>query len=902
MIKNKLLIIGLTFLLINSIIIQITPLLINNSILIKIIEKDSTPINEIEPMDLGIIQRNYKADGSIIEVNKSINQADKTTPGVGSGTHPLGINQTRFIPNNELAFVCPGCSTDFSNINLVNINLLENGIASTPYQNMLDVSCSNDGGPGGQVTDAVSGDVDGDMKDELVTINEGGQVCIYKYNTTSKMFNHITQYNLNVYIYRDYFYCLSLNQFNTDPGLEIVIACGCRDKIQIWDPVDAAGNYYSPGQQSTTSGKPGGIAEFQFTKDTNIVDIETGDFNGNGFPDIVTIGFWGNLKAFEFKSGVITPLGSEVELSNGAGQGYFMNFPMGIATGDFNGDSRLDIAVMKCVGGTGHAGIYYLRAVYWKGFSAGGNEFENLGEVDLPGYNVFFPSIGAGDIDGDGSSETVLVGKSGQSTEETSWSVLIFDDLVIPQTAPKTTFFGESQCPWAAKSFSFSDVDLDGIDEICFSSVEKYGDTWNEYYLAQLEGRNTSIIKINTETYPWTATELFSSEQIIGYPVPGDYDGDAVVIEYSGQHYPRITPQIPIFALAAPPIYFDLNGEGSGTAVSKEESTSTDVSERFSIMAGIRVSYETGFTLFGHGLKFRASLEANYQFSKTETTTHTETIGVRYSSGYMDNQIICDTVDYESYLYTVTQHPNSEMIGKNMSIDIPIKVSIYSMTESLYNNDNSTNYTSSETYTHTPGKPGTYPTREEVNALKGIVKIIDEIEVPQGTGISCGSTLKYTRETAESTEKEHAMQLKFTAGIQAGGFGLDVSVGYGHAWANKVTYGKSMSYEGTVGCISDANDWINYKYSWGLFVQNIEPDEGFSYQLVHYYTEGVPSYDDNGDDNGSDNGNGNGNDNESSTSFFEDFFESIPGYNIPLVIGIGIISIIVPIYFKKQKK
>ena len=327
--------------------------------------------------------------------------------------------------------------------------------------------------------------------------------------------------------------------------------------------------------------------------------------------------------------------------------------------------------------------------------------------------------------------------------------------------------------------------------------------------------------------------------------------------------------------MAAPPIYFDLNGEGSGTAVSKEETTSMEVTERFSVMAGIRVSFETGFELFGTGLKFKTSLEVNYQFSQTQTTIQTETLGVRYSSGHMENQIICDTIDYESYLYSVKSHPNLDMIGKNISIDVPIKASIYSMTESLYNSANSTNYISSETYAHTPGKPGTYPTREEVNALEGVVKIIDTIEVPQGTGTACGSTLKYTRENAVSVEKEHSMELIFSAGIQAGGFGLDLSVGFGYAWANKVTYGKSMTYEGTVACISDANDWMDHKFSWGLFIQNIEPDEGFSYQLVHYYTEAVP------DDNN---------------------LESVPGYNTLLVIGVSIISIIVAIYFKKPKK
>ncbi|MFX1575309.1 MAG: hypothetical protein ACFFB0_21445, partial [Promethearchaeota archaeon] len=171
MTKNKLLIIILTLLTISSIIIQFAPVPTNNYIQTQIIEKDNTPINEIEPMDLGIIQRNYKADGSIIEIKKNINLADEETPGVESGDHPLGIDQIRFIPNNELAFVCPGLSTDFVNLNQVDINLLENGVASTPYQDMLGGGSCGYEETGGQVVDATSGDVDGDMKDELVIID-----------------------------------------------------------------------------------------------------------------------------------------------------------------------------------------------------------------------------------------------------------------------------------------------------------------------------------------------------------------------------------------------------------------------------------------------------------------------------------------------------------------------------------------------------------------------------------------------------------------------------------------------------------------------------------------------------------------------------------------------------------
>jgi hypothetical protein len=803
------------------------------------LNNDNDLIKNSFPKNLGVIQRDYKADGTIIERKMGVDRVQTDTPGVGSGTHPLGVPQMRFSPIDELAFVCSGLSTNFIDLNTVDINLIENGIESPTYETMLDTSCSYSEG-GGQAMDAASGDVDGDSQDELVIIDEFGRVRIYKYDLNARKFNP-QPYNLIIKDPDGYcYYSISLNQFNADPGLEIAIAFGRTTRIQIWDPVNSTGGYYLPGEQSSTSGKPGGIAEFP-DADVCIIDIETGDFNGDGYVEIITLSYTGNLKAFQYKSLSITEI-ADVQLSNGLDQGYPITFPQVLATGDFNGDNLLDVAVMEC-GEDGwrdwHCEYYYVVKVFWIGFEFGGTDFVTLDEEDVSTYGIWYPSIGAGDVDGDGLYETVVVGKHEKPSGTDSWEVLVFEDLVNKAKGPKTHFVGEAQCPWAAKSISFSDVDFDGADEICFSSIERYGNCVTEkYLLGELAGRNTSIVKIDPETNPWSALVLSPSDLPIGYPIPGDYDGDGVVLEYTGQHYPRITPQMPIFVLAAPPNYFDLNGEGTGTAVSTSESTGEEASDQFSVMAGIRVSFGVEFKLFGMGAKIKSSLEANYQFTQTKTTTNVETIGIRYSSGYKDNQVVYDAVDYESYIYKVIKHPYSNMTGANMSIDIPIGVSIYSTTVSLYNSGNSTNTIGSETYTHTVGKPGTYPSRVDVDALTGVVKILEPTEVPQGSSIACGTSLTYTRETAESVEKEHSIQLIWTVGVELGGLGLDRSVGYGHAWANKVTYGQSMAYEGTVACIEDENDWLENKYSWGLFVQNIDPENGFSYQLVHYYTEG----------------------------------------------------------------
>ncbi len=815
----------------------------------SMLSNEYSNIKDKSLVDIGFIQKDYKADGSIREFSdKTERIANGPSPGVDGGDHPLGIEKFRFIPNNELAFVCTGLEADFTEDgwqNVVDINLLENAIGDSPYTDMIEGNCdyTMEGG-GSHACDAVSGDLDGDHQDELVIVDEYGRIHIFTFNMNSHKFEN-TGYDLDLQL-QSQSYCISLDQFNSDPGLELVIGTNTNHQLQIWDPVNYDGTYYKPGVRTDTSGEaPGGMDSIVLG--INLMDLETADFDADGKIEIVAIGYNGDLMAFKYEGGGITQQGTTVQLSNGDGQGYPMTFPMAIGKGDFDGDSQLDVCVMKCDtcggGPSTHCENYFVQEVYWKEISPSSGEFVNLATKDVSALNIFFPSIGAGDIDGDGVAETVLTGKIGLEANSDAWKVLIFDDLKASASPVlKNTFEGETACPWAAKSFSFFDSNLDGTDEICFSTVEEYGNTFAEDWLVALERRKTTIIDVDVESDFWEMNEIGLTEEtrnlIKGFPVPGDYDGDSVVLEYSGNHYPRISPQIPIFVMAAPPVYVDLNGEGSCTAISKEFSASEEVSERFSVSAGIRVSFESGFELFGQGVTFRSSFETNYQFSQTETTLQSETMGTRYSSGYDANQIVCDTVDYESYIYSIIDHPNPSMMGKNISIDIPTKVTIYSMTESLYNNASSTNTIGMETYSHTPGQPGTYPTIEEVEAFDGVVKILEPIEVTQGKGIECGSEITYARETEKSIEKEQDLELIFSTGVEAGGVGLDVSVGYGQSWANKVTYGTSMIYEGSVGGIADEEDWLIYKYSFGLFIQNIQPSSGFAYQLVHYYTEG----------------------------------------------------------------
>ncbi|MFX1256023.1 MAG: hypothetical protein ACFFCZ_30730, partial [Promethearchaeota archaeon] len=397
-----------------------------------------------------------------------------------------------------------------------------------------------------------------------------------------------------------------------------------------------------------------------------------------------------------------------------------------------------------------------------------------------------------------------------------------------------------TECNWAAKSFDFCDVDLDSIPEIIFSSVQDYGNyLYAGHVISQVQDRNTTIVKYDPITRTMTVIHSPYSE---GMPVIGDFDGDGIVVEYSGVHFPSLMPNRPLFVLAAPPAYQGINDDCSYTSISSDTSTGSGYSQQFNIHAGLKVSYGLDCTLFGLGVKVHSAFEVNYRFLHTETTTETETIGVQYSSGYDDNYVIYDSIDYESYVYKILTHPDPSMVGYNLSIDVPLDINVYCTSVSHYNNLNPTltSKIGNETFTHTIGQPTTYPSLTEVKALGSSVEKTVEppISVMMGTGIFAGSTLTYTRTEEEVTTEEHTWDFTASAGVEISGFGLEVSFGGGFGKGHQVIAGSSMEYQGAIAGISDEAEWNEKKYSFGLFIQNFQQNDGPSYQLLHYYTSG----------------------------------------------------------------
>jgi len=451
------------------------------------------------------------------------------------------------------------------------------------------------------------------------------------------------------------------------------------------------------------------------------------------------------------------------------------------------------------------------------------------------------PGVDAGDIDGDGRDEILCYLIDIQNTSErvTSyidvWNYNPQKDRYLGDSMPPTEFITAFDSRHGGYVFHpvIADVDFDQRAEVIRCSL--------------LPVLHETSLKWPTFIMSWKADKTWQEESaLVPYQVYhhaiGDFDGDGVTLQYTGEHWKSSAPPGIVAALAAPPTYGDpqiaQNREASTSGFSSSTEKSVTNGEAFGAAVGATLSFSVE-------VEFIFSYEAGITLSKEMTLSHStmymETQTRSFSSGYDMNTVIFHLTDYHSYKYTILAFPgNAAMVGQNLTIDLPTGTQLTQWNIVEYNR----HYASSppigaETFTHTIGEPWTYPNQTTMNTLAPTRWQMANNFLVDNTNSWSGGALSIAH--AETQGGSTVRGVEMYVGVAVAGVGFQGSVGFTEEQAYSVSVGNETAFSCQIGGIPDYGLHQQYAFTFAPVVYFVEHPAGITYPVLNYVVEGANS-------------------------------------------------------------
>jgi hypothetical protein len=319
---------------------------------------------------------------------------------------------------------------------------------------------------------------------------------------------------------------------------------------------------------------------------------------------------------------------------------------------------------------------------------------------------------------------------------------------------------------------------------------------------------------------------------------------DSLALRFSeGEHRLIFTEPILIAALAAAPCDTSLGQNADACRTSYGTASSNTVSQEdvLTVRASASVGFEAEFSALGvkvSGVEVLATLQAHASLIKSKAYTVTKRIV--YTTGPIEDTVIFTTIPLDQYTYTITSHPDPDLIGSKVVISLPREPIEVQVERSRYNANVVTGgpQIDSSVFTHTPGKPSSYPNKSDKDSL---LSSYSGLELgPQSVGNSGGNSSLSINVATESGlgvgyGVDYDVSVKGTIGTVVAGF----SVGYSADKSLQIIHGNESEYTGAVSDMDlPTSDYGLKRYSWGLFTY-LYPDSksGQEFEVINYWVE-----------------------------------------------------------------
>jgi hypothetical protein len=711
-----------------------------------------------------------------------------------SFSHPLTNDDTNILPLDEILFL--GTDADQNDLNGWLFDDNRSGFGELHTWNAEDNSAN---------PDAAAADVDGDSKDEIIFIStdeDGDDFNGWAFDdvTAAEPYKQLKWW--------DY------NDDSSNPTVATGDLDGDGDEEVVFAGTDADDDDLNAWAWNYTGNDFVSIKTWDENDNYQYVDVALGDIDGDGRDEVIFVGtlyvFLGGMddtvyKIYDDALSGFAPL-KNVELNDN----YYC--PK-VAACDYDGDFVEEFVI------TGNSGFYdYVEGLFVYIIGDKTEDYEIIHSWTVSANQATHESsIACGDIDSDYKDEIMIASWYGNI------KVWFYDDM--------DTAFNLIRC-WTASdqvsmwpSLATGDIDCDGEYEVVVSAMDysDYEDI-NAYAFDNI----TDSFKI---VHQWDNNDNTYRPVV----VCGEFDGDGITIQYTGESWQSQSRPIPIIAMACAPLVRGISQNYilSGTSYGTEISQGGIESEQIAATVSATVSYEGGDPL--GAFKASASVRLSAQFSKTVTSTSLVTYGTIQANGYPDDSIVYHIVTYKHYLYTYLTHFDNSMIGKQITLDIPLSTVVHRDLIDHYNRVYfGLNYINP--FDHDAGDVRTYPSVSEKAA---IIAANDGFQtglmsVAHGNGFTTAS-IELEGETLSTKEKQVGFEL--AAGFSVAGVGFYASFGLSKTNTYGTITGSSVTYSGAIGDIADETDFDTYNYSFGMFVYNYKPNPNLAYQVINYWVE-----------------------------------------------------------------
>jgi putative NIF3 family GTP cyclohydrolase 1 type 2 len=256
-------------------------------------------------------------------------------------------------------------------------------------------------------------------------------------------------------------YAMTAGDFNADGKTDLAV--GASDYSTSTGRVYI---FYNDGSISTAATAADVIITGEATSNTFGVSLASGDFNADGKTDLAVgaNAYSTNTgRAYLFYNGsIITENASGADIII-TGETTSNQLGYSLASGDFNADGKIDLAVgaWGYSTSTGRAYLFYNGSIITE--NASGADIVITGETT---NNAFGYALGSGDFNADGKTD-LAVGAHGYSTN-TGRVYLFYNDGSIPTTAATADVIitGETTSNYFGRSLTFGDFNADGKTDL----------------------------------------------------------------------------------------------------------------------------------------------------------------------------------------------------------------------------------------------------------------------------------------------------------------------------------------------------------------------------------------------------------------------------------------------------